>query len=112
MEFFIKHSLRTLLKQNHPEALKFMGFGKKPDFEIMSFSTSTPQIKIGESFLFSITIHSHKPQKLLVSYLMNYPSTGKKQAQKFFKIKQLDLEEMNQQLWKRLPRWDSWPLDV
>ncbi len=93
MAFITKHSLRTLLKQNHSEALKLMGFGAAPKLTITEFSTSTPQIKIGDSFLFSVTIQSHKSQKLLIDYLMRYPQTGKKQSQKVFKIKQLELAE-------------------
>ncbi|OKH18897.1 DNA alkylation repair protein [[Limnothrix rosea] IAM M-220] len=93
MAFITKHSVRTLLKQNHPDALQLMGFGATPEIEITEFSTSTPKVRIGESFLFSITIYSHKPQKLLIDYLMKYPNTGKKQSQKVFKIKQLELVE-------------------
>lgn len=91
MAFICKHALRTLVKQGNQEALGLLGFGAKPNITITNFETSTPTVVIGESFVFTLTIHSHAQQNLLVDYLMTFASDGKKAGQKVFKLKQLEL---------------------
>ena len=93
MAFITKHALRSLIKQGNQDALQLIGFGGKPDIIIQEFSTSTPKVRIGEAFEFSLNICSNKPQKLLVDYLMRFASNGPKKTQKVFKIKQLELAE-------------------
>ncbi|MFG6094171.1 DNA alkylation repair protein [Leptothoe sp. ISB3NOV94-8A] len=93
ISFITKHALRTLTKQGHKDALKLIGFGSKPDITITNFSTSTPQVKVGDAFEFSFDIRAHKSQKLLVDYLMYFANDGKKRTQKVFKIKQVDLKK-------------------
>lgn len=91
MAFITKHALRSLIKQGDQTALQLIGFGGKPDITVKEFSTSTPKVRVGEALEFSLDICSHKPQKLLVDYLMCFASNGTKKAQKVFKIKQLEL---------------------
>ncbi|MEM9905090.1 MAG: DNA alkylation repair protein, partial [Cyanobacteria bacterium P01_D01_bin.44] len=91
MEFMTKHALRTLIKQGNQNALALMGFGGTPDITVMNFSTTTPKVKVGETFEFSLKIRSNKTQKLLVDYLMRFASDGKKNTQKVFKLKQLEV---------------------
>lgn len=92
MAFIVKHALRTLTKQGHQNALNLIGFDTKPDIAISNFSTSTPQVKVGDAFEFSLDICSNKSQKLLVDYLMYFASDGKKPTQKVFKLKQIELK--------------------
>ena len=92
MAFIIKHSLRTLVKQGNKAALKLLGVGAEPDITIREFDTTTPEVKVGDAFLFSLTIEAHTPQKLLVDYLMTFASNGNKTGQKVFKLKQLNLK--------------------
>jgi 3-methyladenine DNA glycosylase AlkC len=93
MSFIAKHALRTLVKQGNADALTLLGFGGKPDVTISDFVTSTPQVKVGEAFEFSLQIHSHKKQNLIVDYVMDFASDGKKKGQKVFKLKQLALKK-------------------
>ena len=92
MAYITKHALRTLVKQGNQEALALLGFGAKPDITVTNFCTSTPSVKLGSAFEFSLDICSHKSQHLLVDYLMYFASAGKKSTQKVFKLKQLDLK--------------------
>ena len=92
MVFIVRHATRTLVKQGNLHALKLMGFGEEPDITIIDFATTTPQVVVGDAFLFSLTIKANKPQKLLVDYLMTFASNGNKAGQKVFKLKQLDLK--------------------
>ena len=93
MEFITKHALRTLIKQGNQDALTLLGFGGKADITVTNFSTKTPKVKLGDAFEFSLDIRSNKTQKLVVDYLMQFASDGKKNSQKVFKVKQLDLKE-------------------
>jgi 3-methyladenine DNA glycosylase AlkC len=51
MLFITKHALRTLVKRGHAEALGLIGFGGEPDFQIIELATSTPRVRVGDSFL-------------------------------------------------------------
>ncbi|MEM9266968.1 MAG: DNA alkylation repair protein [Cyanobacteria bacterium P01_F01_bin.13] len=93
MSFITSHALRTLVKQGDQKALKLLGFGAKPDITVTNLSTITPKVNVGSTFEFSLDICSHKSQKLVVDYLMQFASDGKKRPQKVFKIKQLELKK-------------------
>ena len=92
MAFITKHSLRSLIKQGNPEALALLGFGDTLKIEITNFVTSTPLVKLGEAFEFSLEIRAEQAQNLLVDYVMLFASAGKKRSQKVFKFKQLELK--------------------
>ena len=91
MDFIIRHSLRTLIKQGDKGALTLLGYGETPDIEIVAFQTDTPAVKIGEAFIFTLTIKANKPQKLLVDYQMQFVSNSNRPGQKMFKLRQLAL---------------------
>ncbi len=92
MAFIAKHSLRTLVKQGNMDAFKLLGFGETPDITITTFESSTPQVKVGEAFLFELAFTSNKKQNLIVDYIMTFATDGKKAGKKVFKLKQLELE--------------------
>ncbi len=92
MAFITKHSLRSLVKQGNPKALELLGFGGEPEIEIRNFVTTTPVVKLGEAFEFSLEIEAKQTQNLLVDYVMLFASEGKKRSQKVFKLKQLELK--------------------
>lgn len=58
-----------------------MGFTANSDIAITHFTTSTPQIKIGKAFEFSLQILSHQKQKLLVDYVMEFATDGWEEKQ-------------------------------
>ncbi len=91
MDFVMKHGLRSLIKQGNPSALALLGFGAEPDIAITTFTTTTPVVKLGDAFEFSLVIQAQSDQNLLIDYLMRFASDGKRQPQKVFKLKQLQL---------------------
>ncbi|MGD1951499.1 MAG: DNA alkylation repair protein [Leptolyngbyaceae cyanobacterium] len=93
MTFITKHGLRSQTKQGNPQALALIGFGTKPDIKIIHLSTNTPVVEIGGAFEFTLELRANRAQNLLVDYLMVFASNGKKQPQKVFKIKQLELSK-------------------
>ena len=92
MDFIIRHSLRSLIKQGHEGALALLGYGETPAIDIVTFQTETPTVKIGEAFSFTLTLRAKKSQKLLIDYQMQFASDGQRApGQKMFKLKQLEL---------------------
>lgn len=93
MAFITKHALRTLVKKGHPDALKLLGFGGKPEIDVSNFETTTPEVKIGEAFKFSLAFTSLKKQNLVVDYVMTFATDGAKAGRKVFKIKEFELNK-------------------
>ncbi|MEM9151624.1 MAG: hypothetical protein AAGB19_14375, partial [Cyanobacteria bacterium P01_F01_bin.3] len=77
MGFITRHALRTLVKQGDPDALALLGFGGKPEIDIVDLETSTPIVVVGDAFEFAFTINSHKAQKLMVDYIMRFQPAPK-----------------------------------
>ncbi len=93
MDFIINHSLRTLIKKGDPEALNMIGFGGKPDVDIVEFSIATPEVVVGNACEFVLKLKARKEQGLLIDYIMDFASNGKKAGRKIFKLKQVKAQK-------------------
>lgn len=91
MQFITQHALRTLVKRGHAGALELMGFGEDPDITIAEFATSTPRVRVGAAFQFSLTLKANRPQNLLIDYVMTFAGDGRHARRKVFKLKQVEL---------------------
>jgi 3-methyladenine DNA glycosylase AlkC len=92
MEFITRHALRTLVRRGHAGALGLIGFGGEPDIAILELSTSTPRVRVGEAFVFSLTLRANSRQRLLIDYLMTFPSESRGPGQKVFKLEEVELD--------------------
>ncbi|MFK7802881.1 MAG: DNA alkylation repair protein [Anaerolineae bacterium] len=90
MKWMIQHATRTLIKHGNQDALHLLGFGEEPDITISDFVTSTPDVKIGDAFEFSLTLTPNKDQNLMIDYTMLFATDGKRAGQKVFKLKQVE----------------------
>lgn len=63
-----RHACRTLIKQGHPQALSYHGFGAADDLEIVDFSLVTPSVKIGGYLGYRLTVKNISPNPLRVLY--------------------------------------------
>ena len=90
----IKHALRTLIKNGHPEALGLLGYSNNPQVEVMNISLDRERIKIGESVQFSFEIKStgDTDQELMIDYLVHFLRANGKQSAKVFKLSQKTLQ--------------------
>ena len=93
MNFIIKHSLRTLVKKGHLDAIKFLGFRTDPDIQILSTKLKDKQIRVGETLSFEIDIKANRKEKLLIDYKIDFVSQNSKRRCKVFKIKQMELNK-------------------
>ncbi len=87
MRFITRHSLRTLEKQGHTQALKMLGYSK-PEIQLENIKIHTNEVTIGNAlqFSFSVTSTAHKPQTLLIDYHLYFQKKAGELAPKTFKI--------------------------
>jgi 3-methyladenine DNA glycosylase AlkC len=94
MDYIIKHSLRTLVKEGNHDAMLFLNFSPKTKTVLTDFKIKNQKVKIGESLEFAFTIHSKQNEKLLIDYTIYFWSkTGHNNNKKVFKLKQIDIEK-------------------
>jgi 3-methyladenine DNA glycosylase AlkC len=92
MKFITRHALRTLVKGGHAAALQVVGFGGEPDVTITELATTTPQVRLGDAFRFSLTVRANAPQRLLIGYVMTFAGERGRASRKVFKLKEMDLK--------------------
>jgi hypothetical protein len=84
----VRHALRTLVKQGHPEALQLLG-AAAPVVELVALELAPAQIKIGETVTLAVTLRSTAatPQQLVVDYVVEMPGMRGKPRVKVFKLR-------------------------
>jgi 3-methyladenine DNA glycosylase AlkC len=93
IDWIIRRSLRTLIKEGNSGALKLIGASKKAEIKLNDFKIHQKRIKVGEriDFEFEIRSLSPKPQKLVVDYIIHFVKSNKTKTPKVFKLKTLIL---------------------
>lgn len=91
LDYITRHSLRTLVKQGHREALRFLGYDShRYTLEGLSFSV---QVSLGDVFSFSFvfTSQADAPQRFVVDYVLFYRNKKGALTPKVYKLKQFEL---------------------
>ncbi|MCA9216658.1 MAG: hypothetical protein KDB27_26495 [Planctomycetales bacterium] len=84
-----KHALRTLIKQGHHDALKFLGFRTNPKIDIENFTVARKRLKPGEVLEFAFDIVAERDEPLIVDYVIDFVKANGSLAPKVHKLKQL-----------------------
>jgi len=93
MQFIIKHSLRTLLKQWNTQAMEMLWYAS-PDHITLAEYSVTPSVIIGETLPFQIMVKSDWPLwKCRVEYAVWFMKSNGKISEKVFKISEWDRSE-------------------
>lgn len=93
LDFIIKHSLRTLIKNGNTAALELIGINKNPPIEISSLKISE-RVKMDTHLLFEFEIKAKEDTTLLIDYVINFQNKkGEMNSRKVFKLKQVTLEK-------------------
>ncbi|MBL8890482.1 MAG: hypothetical protein JNL67_10940 [Planctomycetaceae bacterium] len=92
LEWMCRHALRTLVKQGHPQAMKFLGFQTTPRIKVENFELATSVISPGESLEFSLTLTAARPEAVIVDYVIDFVKANGSLAPKVFKAKTLELQ--------------------
>lgn len=87
MNWLIKHSLRTLIKQGNKEALELLGYDQKTEINVKNIRLDKKEIKIGNDFYFNFEITSNiKDENLMIDYVIHHMKANGKNKEKVFKL--------------------------
>lgn len=88
-----RHACRTLLKQGHPGALAFHGYGTATDLEVVAFSTESPVVKLGGHLDYRLVVKntSRAPLRVLFDYAILHRKANGSLSPKVFKGRKRDL---------------------
>lgn len=91
MAYIQKHSLRTLVKNGHPQALAMLGFGNASNIRLTGL-TFDRIVSIGSAINFSFSIESNENQKVVVDYIVWFQNkSGAANSKKVFKLQTIAL---------------------
>lgn len=104
MNFIIKHALRTLIKNGHPEALAMLGYGDSSQLSIHSLQYDE-KVAIGESLHFSFEVIAETDKTLMIDYIVNFQNKqGQLSNKKVFKLQTVSISaEQSMKIVKRHP---------
>jgi len=87
MDWVIAHSLRSVLKQGHPGALRLMGYNPETKISVSEIQLSDEKPAIGEeiTFSFNVTSCEDNSSKVMIDYVVHFMKANGKQAPKVFK---------------------------
>lgn len=94
VDWIIRRSLRTLIKDGHPKALALLGVSTAVQVKIADLKIKKSKLKLGDRLEFSFLLKSTsgKSQKLVVDYVIHFMKSNGKVAPKVFKLKATDLD--------------------
>lgn len=86
--WIIRHALRTLVKQGHPEALRLLG-AEAPEVELLALELTPASLRIGETVTIAVTLRSTAAaaQQLVVDYVLHLPGARGAARAKVFKLR-------------------------
>jgi hypothetical protein len=81
----LRNALRTLLKQDHPDALALIGYSLSPRFRLSELKAS-PSVRIGQAFEWQCKLRSNSSQRLRVTLRVGYLKANGQHAEKVFSV--------------------------
>lgn len=92
-QWIIRHGLRTLIKQGHPDALSLIGISTQVDINVSAFSVTPTHIELGQSICIQLScqLNQMTDTDLVIDYAMTYPKANGKTSRKVFKWKRISL---------------------
>ena len=90
--WIMRHALRGLVKQGHPDALRLLGVGQ-PQVRLREIQVEPRTLRIGESLTLAVELESMdtESQQLVVDYTMQFAGAGHRPRAKVFKLRTLTL---------------------
>ncbi|WP_336818002.1 DNA alkylation repair protein [Cedecea sp. MMO-103] len=88
-----RHSLRTLIKNGHPDALALIGVQHGADVALDAFSLKQKAIALGENLAFKVSLRStsRSSQNIVVDYVLHFMKANGSLAPKVFKLRTFEL---------------------
>jgi 3-methyladenine DNA glycosylase AlkC len=91
LEWLCHHALRTLVKQGHAPALKFLGFDAEPPIRLVRYELLTPVVVMDEALVFELELVAERDTALMIDYEIDFQKAGHKRSSKVHKLKQIRL---------------------
>jgi hypothetical protein len=91
LDWINRHALRTLVKQGHAPAMKFLGYRDNPKIEVSDFELETSELRPGDSLAFSFSVHAERSEELMIDYIIDFVKANGTTAPKVHKLKRLAL---------------------
>lgn len=84
----VRHALRTLVKQAHPDALDLLGFGSADDLEVTGPLLAEATVPAEGELAFTVQVRNRaaEPVKVAIDYLVHFRKASGELAPKVFKI--------------------------
>lgn len=93
IDFITRHSLRTLIKQGHTEAMQLLGFSHQAPINVSNVRIPK-KATIDTAFEFSFTINAPHNTNVIADYVIYFQNKkGNLNSKKVFKIKTLSLKK-------------------
>lgn len=88
-----RHSLRTLIKNGHPDALALIGVQHGADVVLDAFSLKQKTIALGENLEFKVSLRSTSDaaQNIVLDYVIHFMKANGSLAPKVFKLRTFEL---------------------
>jgi 3-methyladenine DNA glycosylase AlkC len=93
-DWIIKRACRTLLKAGNTRALRLFGFGDPGAMEVTDLGLADREVAIGGDtrFSFKLCLHTDKPCKIRLEYVVGYVKKTGKISDKVFQIREDTLD--------------------
>ncbi len=94
IDWIIRQSLRTLIKNGNAQAMKLLGVNPQDKIRLNDFKLAKKKLKLGErlDFCFEITSQEKKNCKLVIDYVIYYKRANATTSPKVFKLKNVELK--------------------
>lgn len=93
LDFMIRHSLRSLIKDGHTKSLNLIGISHNVDVNITAFNI-TNRVKMDTYLEFSFDLTSKETTPIVVDYLIYFQNkNGERNRKKVFKLKSTTIKK-------------------
>lgn len=90
LDWMTRHSLRTLLKNGHDQALALTGYPTRPEFAMRNVQAST-HVQSGEALQWRGELHSKANQKLKIALRIHFLKANGGHGVKIFAVKDMQV---------------------
>lgn len=89
LDYMTRHSLRTLVKKGHPQALLLLGYKTHLKTQVSELKLTKKKLKLGEPLSFSFFVDDPSSSKLIIDYRIEFASKTGRPREKIFKLKMI-----------------------
>ena len=87
-----KHTLRTLVKQGHRDALQLLGYSPQPQITVSNLAVNSDKVRVGEAAEFSFEVQAEREESLMIDYVLHFMKANGTQKPKVHKLTSLTLQ--------------------